>query len=137
MNQPATIRVMVVDDHEIIRSILSLSLTVYPDIQVVAEAADGLEAIDLCEQTEPDVILMDLLMPELDGVETTTQIRAQWPAVKIISLTNSVDQSLKRAALAAGVHEFLIKNVSIGQIVAAIHRVVASDNYLPGTPCSV
>jgi len=124
MNRPATIRVMIVDNYEILRSILSLSLTVYTDIQVVAEAANGLEAIELCAQIEPDVILMEALMPHMDGIQAATQIRQQWPEVKIITLTSSVDPSLKQTALEAGVHEFLLKNVSLKQIAVAIRRVI-------------
>lgn len=127
MNEAGPIRVMVVDDYDIIRSILSLSLTARDHIEVVAEAADGLEAIELCAQTGPDVILMDIMMPRMDGIRATSRIRQAWPEVKIISLTNAVDESLKQAALKAGVHEFLFKNVSVEQIVAAIHRVIGCN----------
>ena len=127
MNGPNFIRVMLVDNYDVVRSSLAISLATYANIEIVAEAANGLEAIEQCERTLPDVILMDLMMPEMNGVEATAIIRERWPVVKIIGLTNSINAALKQSALDAGVHEFLLKNISLKQIATTIQQVTSSN----------
>ena len=96
------IRVMIVDDHGMVRKGLMAYLNNMPDILVIGEARDGQEAIHLCEQLNPNVILMDLLMPEMGGVEATQIIHQNWPLVQIIALTSFQEKELVQDALRAG-----------------------------------
>jgi NarL family two-component system response regulator LiaR len=119
MNQPP-IRVMIVDDHMMVRDGLKVFLSLCPDIAVVAEAADGMQAIERCRAHQPDVILMDIAMPELDGPTATARIRAAFPQVRVIALTSFVDETLVARAMEAGAISFLQKNVEADQLAAAI-----------------
>ena len=88
MTQSNPIGVLLVDDHMVVRSGLSTVLSVYDDLKLVGEAGDGEEAIRLCERLQPDVILMDLLMPKMDGVTAIKEIKARWPQIQVIALTS-------------------------------------------------
>jgi NarL family two-component system response regulator LiaR len=118
------IRVMVVDDHGMIRRGLAAFLNSMSDLELVAEARDGQEAVEVCEQTLPDVILMDLVMPGLDGVAATRIIRQRWPQVQVIALTSFQERELIQNALQAGAVSYLLKNVSgedLAETVRAAH----------------
>src|SRR5512146_1887363 len=97
-----TIKVMIVDDHAVVRSGLSKFLKVHKDLQLVGEASDGQEAIQLVPLRKPDVVLMDLMMPGVDGVAATREIHKKNPAVRIIALTSFSDQNMVQGALQAG-----------------------------------
>jgi NarL family two-component system response regulator LiaR len=125
MSRPNPIRVMVVDDHNMVRKGLVAYLEEEPDLELVGEAADGKEAVQLCEQLLPDVILMDLIMPELGGVDATRSIRKRWPQVQIIALTSFQDKELVQEALQAGAISYLLKNVSGDDLVEAIRAACA------------
>lgn len=125
MSALASIRVMIVDDQPVVRQGLSTFLLAYDDLDLVAEAAGGLEALALCERHRPDVILMDLMMPEMDGVETTQKVLAQYPKTRIVVLTSFKDDDLVAAALEAGATSYLLKNATAGELAAAI-RAAAS-----------
>src|SRR5512135_3331947 len=112
MNTSQTIRVMLVDDHNVVRSGLAAFLKAYDDLELVGEARNGLEALKLCRQMEPDVILMDLMMPEMDGITATRAILADYPDIKIIAMTSFEDEELVHGVLAAGAISYLIKNVT-------------------------
>lgn len=114
------IRVMVVDDHDMVRKGLATFLRVKPDLELVAEASNGKEALERCEQIRPDVILMDLVMPELGGAEATRAIRARWPETQVIALTSFQEHDLVRDVLQAGAIGYLLKNVSVDELAAAI-----------------
>lgn len=114
------IRVLIVDDHAMVRRGLAAFLKAKPDLRLVGEASDGAEAIVLCEQLQPEVVLMDLLMPEMSGMEATRMIRSRCPAVKVIALTSFDDRELVREALAAGALSYLLKNVSAEDLAEAI-----------------
>ena len=88
MSEPGPIRVMIVDDHAMVRTGLATFLEVSDDLELVGQASNGREAVDLCEQFQPDVVLMDLVMPEMDGVTATRIIRERWPQVQVIALTS-------------------------------------------------
>jgi NarL family two-component system response regulator LiaR len=125
MTEPNPIRVMIVDDHDMVRSGLSVFLEAFDDLELVGEAADGQEAIRLCAEVQPHVVLMDLLMPEMDGVAATRAIRRANPAVQIIALTSFNDQNLVQGALQAGAVGYLLKNASIDELAAAIRSARA------------
>jgi NarL family two-component system response regulator LiaR len=96
----------------------------------VGEASDGEEALLLCEQTEPDVVLMDLLMPKLDGAATTRLIRERWPQVRVIALTSFQDRELVQGAIRAGAIGYLLKNVSIDELARSIRAAYAGKSTL-------
>jgi NarL family two-component system response regulator LiaR len=115
-----SIRVMLVDDHAMVRSGLAAFLLIFDDLDLVAEAANGLEAIRHCEQNRPDVVLMDLVMPEMDGAAATRTIKERFPDVQVLALTSFKDDNLVHEALEAGASGYLLKNISADQLAAAI-----------------
>jgi NarL family two-component system response regulator LiaR len=120
MNAQKPIRVMIVDDHAVVRSGLSAFLMVFDDLDFVGEAASGEEAVRLCKNLHPDVILMDLVMPGMDGAAATQAIRENCPETQVIALTSFKEGDLVQGALRAGAIGYLLKNVSANELVAAI-----------------
>jgi len=116
----APIRVMVVDDHAVVRGGLSAFLLAYEDLELVGEAANGAEALWLAERCQPDVVLMDLMMPEMDGATATRQLRQRHPHIQVIALTSFKEDDLVQGALAAGAIGYLLKNISANELVGAI-----------------
>jgi NarL family two-component system response regulator LiaR len=114
------IRVMIVDDHDMVRRGLAAFLKIKADLELVGEAGDGKEALRVCEKVCPDVILMDLVMPEMDGTSATRAIRERWPQVQIIALTSFQEKALVQEALQAGAISYLLKNVSVDELAQAI-----------------
>ena len=119
------IRVLIVDDHAVVRSGLSRFLMVSPDLELVGEAADGAEAMQLVALVQPDVVLMDLMMPGMDGVAATRAIRERHPRVQVIALTSFTEEALVHGALQAGAVGYLQKNVTAGELSAAIRSAQA------------
>lgn len=120
-------RVMLVDDHTVVRSGLGAVLSASDDMELVGEAGDGEEAIRLCERHKPDVILMDLLMPKMDGVQATKVIHERWPQVCIIALTSFKEKEYVEGVLKAGATSYLLKNVSADELLAAIRRAMTGQ----------
>lgn len=120
-----TIRVMVVDDHDMVREGLAVLLRGYKDLTLVADAKTGAEALRLIERQQPDVVLMDLVMPGISGVELTHEVRRRFPAVQIVALTSFKDESYVHDALQAGAIGYLMKDASIDQIADAIRAAYA------------
>ena len=120
MNSSQTIQVMLVDDHNVVRSGLATFLKAYEDLELVGEAKNGLEALNLCRQKKPDVILMDLMMPVMDGIAATRAILADYPDIKIIAMTSFEEEELVHGVLAAGAISYLLKNVTADELAAAI-----------------
>lgn len=114
------IRVMLVDDHAMVRRGLTTFLKVFDDLELVGEAADGETAMNLCGQIMPDVILMDLLMPDVDGITATRVIRQRHPTVQVIALTSFKEAALVQGALRAGAVGYLLKNVLADELAQAI-----------------
>jgi NarL family two-component system response regulator LiaR len=114
------IRVMIVDDHTMVRRGLAAMLRVKPDLKLVGEAGNGREALRVCEAVQPDVILMDLVMPRMDGTTATRAVRKQWPGIRVIVLTSFKERDLVQQALEAGAISYLLKNVSIDDLAQAI-----------------
>jgi two-component system, NarL family, response regulator LiaR len=120
MTDTKPIRVMIVDDHAVVRSGLSAFLSVYDDLEMVAEASSGEQATRLCVQVKPDVVLMDLVMPGMDGAASTKAIRAICPDIQVIILTSFREQELVQGALQAGAIGYLLKNVAADELADAI-----------------
>ena len=114
------IRVMLVDDHTMVRRGLAAFLKVFDDLQLVGEAEGGTDAIQLCAKILPDVILMDMVMPDMDGATATRAIRQQFPQVQVIALTSFKEGDLVKNALEAGAIGYLLKDVSADELVWAI-----------------
>jgi two-component system NarL family response regulator len=131
METAPTIRVLIVDDHQVVRQGLVALINSEPDLTVVAEGADGQQAIELFRQHQPDVTLMDLRMPVLSGVEATKAIRQQAPTARIIVLTTfDGDEDIYRA-LQAGAQSYLLKGVSFEELTDVIRTVFAGQRRLP------
>ena len=114
------IKVMIVDDHPIVRSGLATMLVAFDDLELVGEASSGSKALALCQQELPDVILTDMVMPGMDGLETTRKVLEQYPSVKIIILTSFTKDTMVQDALQAGATSYLLKDSSIDQLAEAI-----------------
>jgi two-component system, NarL family, response regulator LiaR len=125
-----TIHVMLVDDHNVVRTGLATFLKAYEDLELVGEARNGLEAIKLCHQKKPDVILMDLMMPEMDGIAATRAILADYPEIKIIAMTSFEDEQLVQGVLAAGAISYLLKNVTSDELAKAIRDAASGRSTL-------
>jgi NarL family two-component system response regulator LiaR len=122
MSTEQPIRVLIVDDHMMVRRGLAAVFQVSPGIELVGQAQDGREAIELCEARHPDVVLMDLVMPGMTGPEATREIRQKWPAIKVVALTSFEEKDLVQEALRAGAISYLLKNVGAQDLVDAIRE---------------
>jgi NarL family two-component system response regulator LiaR len=130
MNEHIPIRVLIVDDHAMVRTGLATFMEVLDDLDLVGQAADGREAVALCGRLQPDVVLMDLRMPEVDGVTATRIIRERWPETQVLALTSFQEQDLVRAALQAGAVGYLLKNVSMDDLSEAVRAAHAGRSTL-------
>jgi two-component system, NarL family, response regulator LiaR len=124
------IRVLIVDDHEMVRSGLATFLRVQDDLELVGEASDGNEAVRLCEVVKPDVVLMDMVMPGLDGAGATRVIRERHPETRVIALTSFPEEDLVQRALEAGATSYLLKNVGASELASAIRNARAGKSTL-------
>ena len=125
MTEISQIRLMIVDDHRVVRSGLSAFLLACDGLKLVAEASGGEEAVRLCAKLKPDVVLMDLVMPGMDGVAATKAIREQCPKTQVIALTSFGDPERVQAALKAGAIGYLLKDVSDVELAAAVRSAAA------------
>ena len=128
-SDPAPIRLMLADDHKMLREGLRRSM-VERGFDVIGEARDGAEAVELSASLRPDVILMDVSMPEIDGVEATRQIRERQPDVRIVMLTMHADQDVLADAIRAGANGYLVKDCSTDEIASAIETVAGGETAL-------
>ncbi len=119
------IRVLLVDDHPMVRRGLATFLKIFDDLELAGEAADGNEALARCAQVNPDVVLMDLVMPEMDGATATRAIRQQFPDVQVLALTSFKDVQLVQNVLQAGAIGYLLKDVSADELAQAIRAAHA------------
>ncbi|WP_096438270.1 response regulator transcription factor [Alteribacter populi] len=124
------IRVLFADDHEMVRIGVSSYLSAQSDIEVIAEADDGNEAVELAMKLRPDVILMDLVMKEMDGIEATKNITAQWPEAKIIIVTSFLDDEKVYPALEAGATSYMLKTSKASEIAKAIRATYDGQSIL-------
>ena len=124
------IRVMVVDDHTMVRRGLGTFLKVFDDLELAGEAASGQAAIQLCAQLQPDVVLMDMVMPDMDGATATRLIRKQSPSIQVLALTSFKEEILVQSALQAGAIGYLLKDVSADELAQAIRAAHAGRSTL-------
>jgi DNA-binding NarL/FixJ family response regulator len=127
---PFSIRVMIVDDHTVLRDTLKLLLATHPEVEVVGEAADGRQAIDIAEQIKPDVILMDTAMPGLNGIEATETIHKRLPRTKVLMLSGYGYEDRVSAALRAGAVGYVLKSATADELLQAIVQVFRSNTYI-------
>ena len=121
------IKVLIVDDHQVVRQGLRTFLELQADVVVVGEAGDGQAAVEMARQLQPDVVLMDLVMPRLDGIAATQQVKALAPAVKVIALTSFTEDDKVFPAIQAGASSYLLKDVSPDELVEAIRAAYRGE----------
>lgn len=124
------IRVVFVDDHEMVRIGVSAYLSAQPDIEVVGEAADGKKGVELALEMRPDIILMDLVMKEMDGIEATRQIIEKWPEAKVIIVTSFLDDEKVYPALEAGATSYMLKTSKADEIANAVRATYHGQSVL-------
>jgi NarL family two-component system response regulator LiaR len=125
------IRVLIVDDHTVVRQGLRMFLGLDHDFEIVGEASNGLQALKLAHQLKPDVILMDLLMPEMDGLTATASIRRELPEIEVIALTSVLEDNAVVSAVRAGAIGYLLKDAQPGELIRAIKAAYAGQVQLP------
>jgi len=128
MSSNPKIRVLLVDDNDVLRSGLVVLIDTFDDLELVGEASTGVEAVEFCARVQPDIVLMDLKMPVMDGVTATKIITERFPSIQVIALTSFEEEPLFRSAKEAGVYSFLLKNVNIDTIANTIRSAYAKRN---------
>jgi NarL family two-component system response regulator LiaR len=130
MSQTEGIRILLVDDHMMVRVGIKSALDSFDDLVLVGEAENGAVALTMCETTKPDVILMDLVMPEMDGVTATKKVSQKYPHVQVIALTSYGEKHLVKDALEAGAISFMYKDILLAELVDAIRQAYAGKAML-------
>jgi NarL family two-component system response regulator LiaR len=120
MSEPNKIHLLIVDDHKVVRNGLKIFISLFDDIELVAEAKNGRQAVERCAQYQPDVVLMDLVMPVMDGPTAIRHIREQFPSIQIVALTSFDEEELVYQAMAAGAIGYLYKDVEEEELIGAI-----------------
>ena len=128
-----TLRLLLADDHPIFRAGVRSLLDAQPDMEIVAEAEDGVGAVEAARKHKPDVVVIDVSMPGMNGVEATRRITAEEPGIKVLCLSMHTDSRFVKAAFRSGARGYLLKECALEGLVVAIHAVVASQIYVsPG-----
>ena len=130
MTEPSPIRVLIVDDHSVVRMGLRMFFDLQPDIEVVGEATDGSEGVAMARRLEPDVVLMDLLMPNMDGVTAIGRIKAERPVTEIVTMTSFIEEEKVTAALEAGASGYVLKDAEAEEVAAAVRAAYAGEVHL-------
>ena len=130
MSAQQPIRVLLVDDHAVVRTGLRTFFDLLDDIDVVGEAADGSEGVAMARRLEPDVVLMDLLMPNMDGLTAIARIKAEKPSIEVVAMTSFIEEEKVTAALEAGATGYLLKDASADEVAAAIREAMAGEMHL-------
>ena len=130
MREQAPIKVIIVDDHPVVRNGIKNMLLVFDDIELIGEAGGGPELLAQLQETMPDVILMDMVMPGMDGLETTRAVMTRYPDMKIVMLTTFPEGGVVRDVLEAGATGFLTKNIEIDTLADAIRAAHAGQTFL-------
>lgn len=124
------IRLLIIDDHAVVRKGLAMVLRLEPDLEIVAEAGDGRTGLELARAFKPDIVLLDLIMPGLDGQEVALALRQYLPEIKVMILTGTEVDERVFDLLAYGVEGYVLKNIEPGELVRAIHAVMQGEAYL-------
>jgi DNA-binding NarL/FixJ family response regulator len=130
VTEASTIRVLIVDDHAVVRMGLRTFFDLQPDIEVVGEAADGSEGVAMARRLEPDVVLMDLLMPNMDGITAIGRIKAERPVTEIVTMTSFIEEEKVTAALEAGASGYVLKDAEAEEVAAAVRAAYAGEVHL-------
>ncbi len=131
--KPTPIRIAICEDQRLMRESLRIVCEQEPDLQVIAEAADGLQAIQVADASSPDILLMDIKMPFVNGVQATASITTRYPSMKILILTTFDDDDLVFEAIAAGAQGYLLKDVPAEELIATIRRIVMGESIIQPT----
>jgi len=124
------IRILLADDHAVVRQGFKMILGAQPDMEIVGEAANGREAVELSEQLKPDLVVMDVAMPELNGIEATRRIASSVPHARVVALSMHKDSVYVREVLRAGARGYLLKDSGAGDLVSAVRAVARGEGYL-------
>ena len=130
MGAPAKLRILLAEDHRLVREGLRRLLEDQPDCEIVAEATDGVEAIDLCGEVSPTIALIDLSMPRLDGIKVIEMLRTRCPEVRLIALTRHDDPSFVARAVSSGATGYVLKQSASTELLSAIRAVAAGRSYV-------
>ena len=125
-----TTSILVADDHAIVRAGLRALIQSEPSLSIVAEAAGGVEAMSLTKQFKPDVLLLDLSMPDMDGITVTKELHIQYPELRILILTVHEDEGLLREAIRSGASGYILKHAAEKELIEAIKRVMGGEMYV-------
>jgi DNA-binding NarL/FixJ family response regulator len=125
-----TIRIAIVDDHDVVRQGLRMFLSLDPELEIIGEARNGAEAVTLARELHPDVVLMDLLMPVMDGITATTHILREAPGTEVLALTSVLEDASVTGAIRAGAIGYLLKNTQADELCRAIHAAAAGQVHL-------
>lgn len=120
------IRVLLVDDHSQVHRALAVMNNIYDDLQIVAHASNGLEAIELCAEFQPDIVIMDVIMPEMNGVEATRIIHQRYPNIKILALSSFQDDTSVREMMQGGASGYVLKNSALEELANSVRAVYSS-----------
>lgn len=129
-NPPSNIRVLLSDDHPIVRTGIKSELVKLPNVEIVGEAADGRQALEMVESLQPDVVFMDISMPNLNGLEATLRITRDHPKIRVVILSRHENDEYFWGALKAGAVGYVLKKSAVAEIGAALQRVVAGEIFL-------
>ncbi|MDN4493204.1 response regulator [Ureibacillus aquaedulcis] len=124
------IQVLIADDHHVVRRGLLFFLKTQKDIEVIGEAKNGIEAVELVETLQPDIVLMDLVMPDMDGIQATKKIKAKWPQVHILMLTSFSDKDHVLPAIEAGAAGYQLKDIEPDELVNSIRQIIRGENII-------
>jgi two-component system, NarL family, response regulator NreC len=124
------IRVLLADDHAVVRQGFKMILSAQPDLEIVGEAGNGREAVELAEQLRPDIVVMDVAMPELNGIEATRRLAASVPHARVVALSMHKDSVYVREILRAGARGYLLKDSVAADLVSAIRAVASGEGYI-------
>jgi NarL family two-component system response regulator LiaR len=122
-----SIRILIADDHSVVRQGLRMFLSLDPELEIVGEATNGIEAVDLVRKLKPDVVLMDIIMPKMDGIAATEIIRHEWPDVEVVALTSVLEDAAVVGAIKAGAIGYLLKDTQADELCKAIKAAAAGQ----------
>jgi DNA-binding NarL/FixJ family response regulator len=124
------LRILLADDHETVRTGLRVILNAQPDMEVIGEAADGVAVLEKTQELQPDVVLMDVSMPRLNGLQATEALRERYPAVKVLTLTRHADVAYLHQLLQAGANGYVLKQSRAGEVLQAIRAIASGRTYI-------